>query len=71
MSNANGVFTVNFEHISHLVVELLLLNLNMLFIAGWVGKMCSKLAQKMLFHFINPAGKNLSKLKIKSNRSIS
>ena len=37
MSNANGVFIVNFEHISHLVVELLLLNLNMLLPDGLVN----------------------------------
>ena len=38
----SGVFIVNFEHISHLVLVFLLLILNMLFPAGKVGYNCLK-----------------------------
>ena len=34
VNNKDNVFTVNFEHISHLVLVFLLLNLNMEMLAG-------------------------------------
>ena len=34
----SGVFVVNFEHISHLILVFLLLNLNMLCQLGWAKK---------------------------------
>ena len=42
----SGVFIVNFENISHLVLVFLLLTLNMLLLAGWlyleaVSRTCS------------------------------